>query len=634
MYKVETKSHEKNSPYINYIFFSFLFIFLATLTISHFLRVDSPAKGVHFYFLFYALGQALLEVLCFALISLVLRRHFPSWAYRLYTGILFTLLLVHFVNYTLVRLLDVSLSYLFSFFFGEGLDHFFVAFAAINMNGAMIGLIIGVIVLMPIAGIVFYWATQKASSKKPLRLSHGPLAAAITVLFVMLLISDVIIRPHLTTGLYEKYKKIVPFGLTFLSPTPCLLTLPSTIQSVRSEASLQDKLAHDMIKTKSRPDIYLFIIEALRRDFVDANTAPGITGFSQRHFAPLASYSNANTTHLSWFSIFHSLYPYFWTEVRDNWNLGSIPLQVLKKNGYHIHVYSSASLSYFDMDQIVFGKQRYLADSVHDFSSEHSLQPCERDQLAIDTMTADTLRPHPPSLFIVFLDSTHSEYSVPNDFPQPFQPSAASIQYLSISKSSNQLELVKNRYRNAIHWVDYLLESFFQKLKSINKYDQAAIVLTGDHGEEFFEDGAIFHGTHLNTWQTRVPIFFKIPINLSPHEALATHVDIFPTLLHALTGRADWSSYVDGQSLFSDHLWNYALSVQHNGLGVPYEFVMYNGQSKLFARFLNPPDIHSIAGIELLHIETENKKEAALSSESVYHQFPKAFEPLICPASQ
>ena len=615
---------------INYLFFSFLFLFLLMLTFSHFLRMNPPLWGAPLFFLAYALGQAFLEVLCFMLLGYALHRWMPQWTFKLYIGLSFGFLLAHFTNYTLVRLMDVSLSYFFKFFFGCGLDHFRVAFLAMNINSTMIAVIISALFLVPLAGIAFYWITHKVSIKKPLVVSQWQILATALVLSLVLLTLDIIAKPYLTHSLYDKYTKTLPLGSTFLAPTPRTFTLAAPIRPCRHEPSMQNLLTEKTFKISKRPNIYLFIIETLRRDFVDHETAPNMCAFATENVAPEQTFSNANSTHLSWFAIFHSCYPHNWTQVRDQWTQGSIPLQILKKMGYRIRVYSSADLAYFNMDQVIFGKNRQIADSVKEYSTLRHLEPCDRDALAMQAVQDDAAANTEGTLFIVFLDATHSEYSTPADFPHPFQPSAVSIDYLAISRSSNDLELLKNRYRNSIHWVDHLLGNFLNQLKKNHLYDDAVITITGDHGEEFFEDGALFHGTHLNDWQTRVPLFYKFPGSLpSSPSSLSTHLDILPSILHYLTGQSKWDDYFDGQSIFARDRWPYVWIVQHNGPDVPYEFSLSNGKDKLIARFVNPPLIHSIPSIELLSLKTEDGQEAIPSEESVRACFPDAFSPLI-----
>ncbi len=443
----------------------------------------------------------------------------------------------------------------------------------------------------------------------------------------MLLMLDLIATPHLTCDTHNKYKKTLPLGSTFLSPAAHCIPLASPLSLPRQEAEVQRSLEKISFSKKELPNIYLFVIETLRYDFITSSIAPNMSAFGAKHISPELTYSNANSTHVSLFSIFHSTFPFHWTHVRNGWKKGSIPLQLFKKMGYQIRVYTAADLGYFSMDQILFGKERRLVDSIADFSS-HRIEPCERDALAIQSLNGDISEHRKGTLFLVFLDSTHSEYSSPSAM-QPFQPAATSIDYLTLSQSTSDLARLQNRYRNAIHWIDHLIGHFFTTLQNEDLYEESIIVLTGDHGEEFFEEGALFHGTHLNEWQTHVPIFYKFPKELPGSIAsISTHIDIFPSMLHTLTQDFSWAEMLDGQSIFSPNRSPYALSVQHNGHDVPYEFSLTDGSSRLHARFLNPPFIHSIPSVEILSIDTPEGKRL-LSEEAILECFPNAFAPLL-----
>ncbi|MBF8263444.1 MAG: Sulfatase protein [Parachlamydiales bacterium] len=619
--------NEKNQ--VNYLFFSFLFLFLIALTFSHFLRMGPLLWGVPLYFLLYALGQAFLEVFCIMLIGCALHRWMPQWTFKLYIGLSFGLLLAHFTNYTMVRLIDTTLSYLIKFLFGYSLDHARVAFLALNLNRFMLGLIIGTILCVPLLGIGFYWLTHKVSIKRPLALSQKQIMGIVIFLSLSLLALDIMAKPYLNNSLYNKYSKTLPLGSTFIAPTLRRMPLPATVRHARNEDQIQTRLSESSFSADRKPNIYIFVIETLRRDFINSAIAPNMQKFADQNISPPTAYSNANATLLSWFAIFHSNFPYQWTEVRDQWRYGSTPLQIMKKLGYRIRVYGSADLTYFNMDQIIFGKERQLADSIIDFSHLH-IEPCDRDRLAMNALTEDASREESGTLFIVFLDSTHSEYSSPKDFSHPFMPMSDSIDYLAISRFSNDLELLKNRYRNSIHWVDHLIGRFFSSLEEKNRYDDAMIVLTGDHGEEFFEEGALFHGTHLNEWQTKIPLFYKFSGPLPGAAAQrSSHLDIFPSILHVLTGQSRWDQYFDGQSLFLKDRWPYLLCVQNNNFDTPYEFCLMDGPNKLSARFLTPPRIHAIPSIELLCLETKNGREMEPGEETVNKHFPNAMQPIL-----
>lgn len=571
---------------VNYPYFSFFLLFLITLSLSHFLNWNLPLKGIPLLFFLYALGQAFLEVLCFVCIAYLLKRFAPKWVYLCYIGISFLLMLAHFAHFVLVRIMDASLLYVFNYFFGSGVDHLIAGFQALNLNATMIALIAISCLAIPFVGVSFYLLTSWLIRKKPFQVSLSQIILAIGLTGLTLVGIDLFTRPFLNRSLHSRYQKTLPLGITLLPPTSQRLLLQTPLPPCREEKATRDAMPKAALK--HLPNLYLFVIETLRRDYLDA--APAMVAFGKENISCPRSYANAGCTFLSWFSIFHSDLPFYWAQMRDLWSEGSVPLQMLKNMGYTISVYSSADLHLFNMDKLIFGQDRKLASVVEEYSLGWHLQPCDRDALCFKALE-NNLKPE-GQVYIVFLDSTHSEYSFPADFPLQYQPIKKEIDYLLLRPNSPELEMVKNRYRNAIRYVDTCMDRFFQQLKEKGLYEDAIIAITGDHGEEFFEEGALFHGIHINEYTTSVPILLKFPSReWTPQTDLMTHIDLFPSILHYLTKQSDFRPLFDGRSIFSLNPLPFRMVVFNNGPYAPTEFLLENSELKLKARFLNPSQL-------------------------------------------
>lgn len=493
----------------------------------------------------------------------------------------------------MVRLMDTSVIYIFKFLFGSGMQHLIAGLQSLNLSATMI-VIIGILfVSIPVVGLTLYWLTWRVSSLKPMSLSLKQIAFSLLAIGGLLFLADIIAQPFLNRSIYSKYHKALPLGTTFLTPDAMRISLPVTFAPFRSESKTVKNIPDVCIEKK--PNIYFFVIETLRKDFLDTKTAPHLVQFEKENISLGASFSNANSTHLSWFAIFHSNLPFYWTSARDTWSQGSIPLRYLKKLGYKIHVKSAADLRYYNMDKLIFGAEK---EAIDDFEEFGNLDPCHRDALAFSSLKKAVLENEREGhVYLVFLDSTHSEYSFPKDFPLSFEPIAKEIDYLTIGPKSPELEAVKNRYRNAIHYIDHLFGQFFAFMKEQNRDANAIMAITGDHGEEFFEDGALFHGTHLNKYQTFVPIFMKFPEEKYKIQTQSiTHLDLFPTILHYLTGQMDFLSLFDGQSIFDPNHWPYRICVSQNGPDTPLEFAIEKNDFKLHARFI------SNSKLEVVHL--------------------------------
>lgn len=97
------------------------------------------------------------------------------------------------------------------------------------------------------------------------------------------------------------------------------------------------------------------------------------------------------------------------------------------------------------------------------------------------------------------------------------------------------LEEMVNAYDDEILFTDKMIGNLVQALKKKNMYSNSIIIITSDHGEEFFEHGNFTHGKTLYDEQLRVPLIIRSPG--SPPgviKNIANQVDILPTTLSLL----------------------------------------------------------------------------------------------------
>lgn len=81
--------------------------------------------------------------------------------------------------------------------------------------------------------------------------------------------------------------------------------------------------------------------------------------------------------------------------------------------------------------------------------------------------------------------------------------------------------------------------------------ENTLIVITGDHGEEFMENGRWGHNSTFSDEQIRVPLVLWVPGRERHEETLRTsHMDLLPTLLPLLGVQNPAHQYGIGHSLF------------------------------------------------------------------------------------
>jgi hypothetical protein len=583
---------------VNLFYFGFLFVGLSCLHGYHALLIDGATSIERVYFVIQAIGQSFLETLAALILIQILPRAFLPWIITL-TAVLFV---ARIVDFPLVRLLGLSFWDATTLISKEHIYNFVEQLYSSNVSigmwvtGALIGFAI-----VELAVVAFY-LTEKYAKKCELSLpSLIWTFGSVCLLFVVIECAGLFFVRGIA---YENYAQALPWKRGILQRDGALVTLPFTLK----EREFTTEVAVEPLKTK--PDIYLFVVESLRDDFITRDVAPNLTSFRKKNIRLDLTLSNANATQPSWFSIFHSRFPMYWGSKIPK---GALPMKILKEMGYKIHVYTSARLSFFRMDEVIFGEDTYLADSIFTFFGTENEPLYARDGRVIDKLCEDMQKEVGGRVFIVFLDSTHFEYSWPPS-ETTFLPIEDPVNYVKLAFFKGNLGPLKNRYRNALSYVDSL---FGKVMDHLQDKKGSIVVFTGDHGEEFYENGHLFHASALTIEQTGVPIYYKM--GKKPLAKMSSHIDIFPSIIHYLVGDDRYGEYFDGQSIFSKNRWPFLVSARYNLGRTPYEFMLHNGKCKLLARFSNEGEIFKSDAVRILTLEHVEEKQIA-------QEFGEAFD--------
>jgi len=92
-------------------------------------------------------------------------------------------------------------------------------------------------------------------------------------------------------------------------------------------------------------------------------------------------------------------------------------------------------------------------------------------------------------------------------------------------------------YDGEIRYVDEHLGKLFQRLRELGEFDNSLIVVTADHGDEFFEHGYVGHRRTLYDEVLRVPLIFRYPTKLKGGVRVPDLVrleDVTPTIASLL----------------------------------------------------------------------------------------------------
>jgi arylsulfatase A-like enzyme len=104
---------------------------------------------------------------------------------------------------------------------------------------------------------------------------------------------------------------------------------------------------------------------------------------------------------------------------------------------------------------------------------------------------------------------------------------------------ADDIEYVRNMYEAEVAFTDANVGRFVDELKALGLYDKCTIVITSDHGEEFWDHGGFEHGHTLYDELVVVPLIIKPPAEIEPSiRVVAAQVrllDVMPTVFELLS---------------------------------------------------------------------------------------------------
>jgi hypothetical protein len=413
---------------------------------------------------------------------------------RLFVVIAAFIPVMHLIDFILERLFNLSVWHTCLNFFSESLPNMLELLYATNFP--LWRWAFGFIVLISLGG-VFLMSYQKILALPQTVLSRKSLKVA------LILVGCLYFPVKYTLCEVSS----LPFHETRVLPFKSMFPFEEKVKGLKSLAhnSLSDGA---VFKATLGSHLFIFIIESLRQDAINPVVAPCMDALGREHFRHPFCIASANGTHLSWYSIFFSQPAFLWKSEQLK---GSPLIKDLKKEGYKICVLSSPRLSYYGMDQLMFGSRCELVDHYFCPKMTQELTAFEADRACFMKLEQIVESLDSKGAFIVFLDATHFGYSLPSQNRHPFEPFVSAIPYVQTVFSKVDVQGIKNRYFNAIHAVDRLFGQFFDFLKHKGLFDESLVMLTSDHGEEFFEQGQLFHASHLSNEQIKIPFILKPP---------------------------------------------------------------------------------------------------------------------------
>jgi len=382
------------------------------------------------------------------------------------------------------------------------------------------------------------------------------------------------------TEIWREEHKVFSVHMGLFTPPPGLETIPVEVAEPQSDGLTEELLASakSLPELERKPDIYILMIESWRSDSINETVTPFLYEFANTDCQQFGeTYSGSNCTPLSWFTMFHSRLALHWADTVKGAESkeglpGAYPVRLLKELGYETSVRAVCDLAYKNLGALNYGSDYHLADIMTDSTTlPEDVNIPNRERLIMQELRKQVRQSQPGGhLHFIAFDSPHYNYYWPNeDFTPLHEGCDGKFTYTNINPSPEKIKEVKDKYDNSVNWMDNQISEFVEFLKHEGRYDDATIIITGDHGEEFQEHGSWFHCSTLKKEQTAVPILIKWPtwLDTPPPQRQVSHLDVMPSILDMLGLDEKYTANLSGHSVLDEnHPGETVISTIHRGM--------------------------------------------------------------------
>lgn len=301
-----------------------------------------------------------------------------------------------------------------------------------------------------------------------------------------------------------------------------------------------------------RPNIVIAVVDSLRADAFTPQRMPLVSEWSANRARVFQDHaSGGNATRFGIFSLIYGLAAPYWFSIYGEHKPPALIVE-LQRLGYEIRVISTARMDFPEFRSTAWVTAQ---SGIKDRWGNHP--KWRKDELVAEDFekwVAERKEDSAPFFAFLMLDSPHQTYDWPRE-KSPNTPFAGKVSYL---KKSGQVPVeevtaLKNAYFNAVNHADGVLRRIVDTLERTGNTKNTLVILTGDHGEEFFENGYFGHTSNYARQQVHVPFLVTGP-GISPgiEPRPSSHMDLAVTLLEQLGAdpaiRGDWAQ---GENLFS-----------------------------------------------------------------------------------
>ena len=295
-------------------------------------------------------------------------------------------------------------------------------------------------------------------------------------------------------------------------------------------------------------NIIVVALEGLRFDNLNRDIMPNTWSFGQQNIVYNNHYSGGNGTRFGLFSLFYGINGAYWQNFLAQ-RRSPLLIDSLIDKGYDFQILSSTRLTFPEFRKTAFIRiPEYIEDTVS------SGDATERDRIITDKLIdhIGSRKTQKPFFAFLFYNSSHQPYLYPKEFEKFLPVGNSEINYFKDTDKEN-ISRLKNRYRNAVLYDDFLIGKIISSLKKSGMLEKTILLITGDHGEEFYENGFMGHTSSFDDYQTKTVFVLHYPgIKNQVISRITSHLDLVPTLMESLGCTSPAGDYSQGVSLIGN----------------------------------------------------------------------------------
>lgn len=291
----------------------------------------------------------------------------------------------------------------------------------------------------------------------------------------------------------------------------------------------------------ARPNVLVLLLDTLRADRLgcygnERDLTPSLDALAERGVRYADAMSAASWTLPSHASLFTSTYPSqhgLWKDQVLPAELSTIA-EVLRAAGYRTAGFAEGG----------------FLGSAHGFPRGHELYDSKNRDCSVtfDRAAAWIAERTTPYYAFVHTYQVHSPYEPPPEFRERFvRPYDGALPEVvdapeydwshgGAPPSAEDQRYVSDLYDAEVAYLDQQVGRFLERLEAAGALENTLLLITSDHGEEFFEHGSALHGMSLYQEQLHVPLILAWPGHFDGGAVMehAVHtIDVAPTIAAA-----------------------------------------------------------------------------------------------------